>query len=66
MATTVTRIDDKVELLVQGLPQSGITPVVEARTTLALLKFGIEGVGEATAGILGSVRRSSIRIGRII
>jgi hypothetical protein len=64
MTTTVTRIDDNVELMVQGLPQSHITPLQEAKTTLALLQLGINGIGEASAGLLGGVRRVTLRIGR--
>ena len=64
MTTNVTTIDNQIELLIEDLPQSIISANKEAKIKLALLQLGLDGVGEATAGILGGVRKATLRVGQ--
>src|SRR5260221_13314426 len=60
---TTTKIGDGIEVLIEGLPLSVISPVAQARTALTLLAHGIPKVGGITAGILGGIREATIKVG---
>lgn len=55
-----------IEMLIEGLPQSMLTPSTQAQAALALARHGIPFGADLTAGVLGGVRYATLRIGREI
>lgn len=58
-----TKIGENMELLIEGLPTSIITPSVQAKTVLSLVKHGIPATGVIGAGILGGIKTATLKIG---
>lgn len=57
------KVGDGIELMIEGLPRSVITPASQARAALELVKHSIPLGADLSAGVLGSVRHATLRIG---
>jgi hypothetical protein len=57
------KIGDGIELLIEGIPQSTITPANQAAATLALMQHSIPIGAHFTAGIIGSMGNATLKIG---
>lgn len=57
------KIGDSIELQIEGLPSSIITPATQARAALELASHSITLGADLSAGILGGVRYAQLRIG---
>lgn len=52
-----------IELLIEGLPQSLITPAVQAKAVMSLVRFGIPVGAAFTQGVIGGVSTAALQIG---
>jgi len=57
------KIGESIELMIEGLPKSVVTPAVQAKAAMALIKHGIPTAGVISAGILGGVKTATLQIG---
>ncbi|RMG34665.1 MAG: hypothetical protein D6732_10380 [Methanobacteriota archaeon] len=57
------KIGESIELMIEGLPKAVITPEVQAKAAMALVKHGIPTAGIISAGILGGVKTAVLQIG---
>lgn len=60
------KIGDSVELLIEGLSTSVLTPEIQARAALSLVKHGISTTRVISAGILGGIRTAALNVGNEI
>jgi hypothetical protein len=58
-----SKIGESIELLIEGIPSSIITPVVQAKVALSLVKHGLPNAGAFSAGILGGLKTATLQIG---
>lgn len=56
-------IGTDLEVIIEGLPPSVMTPAVQAQTALALVKHGIPAAGSFTAGVIGGIRSATLKVG---
>lgn len=56
------QIGDGIELLIEGLPKSKITPMEQANTALALIQHGIPMAASFSAGVIGGIRTAILKI----
>lgn len=56
------QIGDGIEVLIEGLPSSIVTPSIQAKAALALVQHGIP-LANLTAGVVGEIREASLKIG---
>ncbi|MCL1468017.1 hypothetical protein [Argonema galeatum] len=57
------QIGTGLEVIMEGLPQSVMTPAVQAQAALALVKHGIPAAGSYTAGVIGGIRYATLKVG---
>ncbi|HND49361.1 MAG TPA: hypothetical protein PLL95_12420, partial [Anaerolineales bacterium] len=57
------KIGESLELIIEGLPASIITPFVQEKVAILLVKQGLPNAGVISAGILGGVRTATLQIG---
>ncbi|MFB2972614.1 hypothetical protein ACE1CD_26950 [Aerosakkonema sp. BLCC-F183] len=57
------QIGTGLEVIIEGLPQSVMTPAVQAQAALALVKHGIPAMGSYTAGVIGGIRYATLKVG---
>lgn len=57
------KIGNGIELMIEGLPQAALTPALQAKTALSLVKYGIPSAGVIGVGILGGVKTAALNIG---
>lgn len=57
------KLGEGIELLIEGLPQSVITPDIQAKAVMSLVQYGIPVAGNFTAGIIGGVSNATLTIG---
>jgi hypothetical protein len=57
------KIGDGIELYIEGIPQSTITPAAQAQAALSLIQYGIPMGAHFTAGIIGSIGNATLKIG---
>jgi len=57
------KIGESVELLIEGLPKAIVTPEIQARAAMSLVKHGIPTAGVISAGILGGLKTATLQIG---
>lgn len=56
------KIGEGIELLIEGLPQAAVTPALQAKAALSLLKYGIPAAGVIGEGILGGIKTATLNI----
>ena len=64
MSVITEKIGDNIELLIDGLPQSVMTPSTQAKAALMLAKYAIPIGADLAEGVLGGVRVATLKIGR--
>jgi hypothetical protein len=57
------KLGEGIELLIEGLPQSVVTPDIQAKAVMSLVQYGIPLAGSFTAGIIGGVSNATLTIG---
>lgn len=57
------KIGNNLTILIEGLPKELITPEIQARIALSLVKFGIPTAGVIGAGVLGGVKTAALQVG---
>jgi len=57
------KIGQSIELMIEGLPKAIVTPEVQAKAAMSLVKHGIPTAGVISAGILGGVKTAVLQIG---
>lgn len=57
------KIGDNIEIMIEGLPQAFITPNIQAKAALSLMKYGIPSAGMISAGIVGGIKTATLQIG---
>lgn len=57
------KIGDGIELIMEGFPQAAVTPALQAKTALSLVKYGIPAAGLIGEGILGGIKTATLSIG---
>jgi|GEM_PF-1414312 hypothetical protein len=58
------KIGDGIELYIEGIPQSTITPAAQAQAALSLMQYGIPMGAHFTEGIIGSTGNATLKIGK--
>jgi hypothetical protein len=58
------KIGDGIELMIQGMPQSVVSPQVQAKAALAMVQHGIPLAGTLSAGVLGGIKDATLKVGR--
>lgn len=64
MSVVREQIGSGIELLIEGLPESVITPASQAKAALELARHSIPLGADLGAGVLGGIRYATLRIGR--
>ena len=59
----IEKIGDGLELMIEGLPQSILTPQNQAQAALALVRHSIPLGAHITAGIIGEIRNATLKVG---
>jgi hypothetical protein len=57
------RIGEGIELLIEGLPQSVVTPDIQAKAVMSLVQYGIPMASSFSAGIIGGISNATLTIG---
>jgi hypothetical protein len=57
------KIGNGIELYIEGIPQSTITPAAQAQAALSLIQYGIPMGAHFTEGMIGSIRNATLKIG---
>jgi len=57
------KLGDGIELLIEGLPQSVITPQLQARAVMSLVQYAIPMASSISAGVIGDISRATLTIG---
>lgn len=63
MGVVKEQIGTGIELMIEGLPSSVVTPATQARAALELARHSIPLGADLSAGVLGGVRYAHLRIG---
>lgn len=56
-------LGDGIELLIEGLPQSVVTPDIQARAVMSLVRHSIPVAGIFTAGVISGVSHAALTVG---
>lgn len=57
------KVGESLELIVEGLPIYIITPSVQDKVAISLVKQGLPNTGAISAGILGGIKTATLQIG---
>ena len=57
------QIGEGIEVLIEGLPQSVVTPSIQAKAALALVQHGIPLGSDLSAGVVGGILEAGLKIG---
>jgi hypothetical protein len=57
------KIGDSIEIMIEGLPTAVITPDIQAKAALSLVKYGIPSAGMISAGIVGGIKTATLQLG---
>jgi hypothetical protein len=59
----VEKIGDGIELMIEGIPKSVLTPAIQAKAALALVQHSIPLGVHISAGIIGEIGDATLKIG---